>query len=132
MNKLVKCFRDIKKGFKRIWKDYKNGTLSIFSLYPNGAILNENFIPIYIPKYEIVFDTSNRKKAKDLILNYEYLKEIKIKNNGIDLGDIYIYIPSNDTKVIPLHMVNTIMAIWLENKSYYLDKENIEKDFKSI
>ena len=70
MNKWIKCFRDIKKGFKRIWKDYKNGTLSIFSLYPNGTILNENFIPIYIPKYEIVFDTSNRKKAKDLILNY--------------------------------------------------------------
>lgn len=127
MNKWIKCFKDIKKGFKRIWKDYKNGTLSIFSLYPNGAILNENFIPIYIPKYEIVFDTSNRKKAKDLILNYEYLKEIKIKNDGIDLGDIYIYIPNNDTKVIPLHMVNTIMAIWLENKSYYLDKETTEK-----
>ena len=126
MNKWVKCFRDIKKGFKRGWKDYKNGTFTPFSMYPKGTIFNEKFFPIYVPEYEVVFNTINRIDSRKLILNEKYLKQTRYKNVGINLDNIYIFIPEDDANRVRTHMTNVVISVFLlENKTPYINKEII-------
>lgn len=120
-------YNNVKRTIKRLIKDYKNNRLTIFSMYPGGSIYGENLLrPIYISSYEYVFNTKDRKIAKKLAIKDKYLNILGL-GSSIELENIHLYIPNDDTNRILDHFTNVIVSIAILNKNIYLSKNDKEK-----
>lgn len=120
-------YHNAKRTIKRLIKDYKNNRLTIFSMYPRGTIYEENILrPIYISSYDYMFNTRDRIMAKKIAIKNKYLNRVE-KDIGIELENIYLYIPDDDTNRILEHFRNVIVSIAILNKNIYLSKNDKEK-----